>query len=208
MLKSAVIPVIAHGGITVPNQLLYHEPGSGKLLVLLPGLRYSCDRSVLHLIRAMALQHGFDVLSLQYGFQSGGQRPTDEELLAEITAAFTAVMGRGYGEVCFVGKSMGSPLAMALTRAAQVPHVSAILLTPLPEVLGPVDGIRALAIIGTADPVYAMPECRDSRQRADMEWLVLEDLDHGLEVNGDWRRSIAALPQIIAACERFLTPSA
>lgn len=152
VMRSALIPVHTTAGVTVQNQLLFHEPGYGRLLVLMPGRNFSCDRPVLHYIRTMALQIGFDVLSIRYGFQVNDTTPNDGDLIHEVTDASALVMEEGYREVCFVGKSLGSPLALTLARQAQVPEVSVILLTPIPEALGPVAGIRALAVIGTADP--------------------------------------------------------
>ncbi|MEW6227099.1 MAG: hypothetical protein AB1700_03255 [Bacillota bacterium] len=204
-IKSVLISVEPCEGVIVRNQLLYHEPASDRLVVMLPGRNYSCDRPVLHYIRIMSLQHGFDVLSLQYGFQVAGGAPKYEDMLGEVTRTSAAVATRGYSEICFVGKSLGSPLALALARSAQISKVSVTLLTPIPEALQPTDGIRALAVIGTADPVFAMPEYKESRQRGDMEWLVLDGLHHGLEVEGSWTNSMAALKQIVATCERFLT---
>lgn len=90
-------------------------------------------------------------------------------------------------------------------RAMAIQLGSAILLTPTPGVMAtPVAGLRAVAVIGTADPFYSSPEYQAARRREDMEWLVVDGLGHGLEVNGDWAASVAALPRILAFCDRFL----
>ena len=65
---------------------------------------------VLHYIRMISLQHGYDVLSLQYGFQVAGTAPKHgDDVLREARRAVVTTLTRGYREVCFVGKSMGSP---------------------------------------------------------------------------------------------------
>ncbi|MEW5866661.1 MAG: hypothetical protein AB1774_07365 [Bacillota bacterium] len=206
-LESSIVEVESREGVTTRNLLLYHEPASSRLVVMLPGRNYSCDAPVLYYIRLMALEHDFDVLSLQYGFQIVGATPNYEGIVDEATHAVATALTRGYREVCFVGKSLGSPLALALAQSTQVAKVSAILLTPIPAALKPTSGVRALSVVGTADPVFHMPECQESLQRGDMEWVVLEGLDHGLRSEGNWVDSITALKRITAECEHFLTSS-
>lgn len=58
-----------HGA--VQNKQLRHEEPSEKLLVMLPGRKNSCETGLLCYLRGMALLQGFDVLSLEYGFQVG-----------------------------------------------------------------------------------------------------------------------------------------
>ena len=190
-------------GVTVEQRFQVHELRSDRLLVILPGRAYLVSHPVLFHIGQMAYENGWDVLPVQYGFQLGGDPGEGEEsLLAEDVRLATApVLQRGYREVCVVGKSLGTPLAMELARTAGVEAVSRILLTPIGAALVPVDGIRTLAIIGTADPLYAPGLATDTATTA---WRVFERLDHGLVDEGDWRYSVESLAEIVAACEAFV----
>lgn len=191
------------------HQLLCHEPSSQELMVFFPGTNYTCDRSLLYFLRGIGLQQGFDALSLQYGFQAAGVPARDitwDDLKAETAPAFEQAMARNYREICFAGKSVGSYLAAHLAQSAPaVPKVSAILLTPVAEAVPAMGAVRTLAVIGTADPLYENPAIRKARDAGGgVLWQVFEGLDHSLEAQGDWDRSVAALPQVLSCCESFL----
>ncbi len=197
------IRVASPFGVTVDQRFQVHEPRSDRLLVMLPGRAYLVSHPVLFHIGQMAYEQGWDVLPVQYGFQMGGDLGAGgESLLAEDVRLATApVLRRGYREVCVVGKSLGTPLAMELARTADAGVVSRILLTPIGAALTPADGIRTLAVIGTADPLYAPALAVDT---AATTWRVFERLDHGLVDEGDWRYSVESLAAIVGACEAFI----
>lgn len=199
------IPVSSSAGVTVRNRWLRHEdPASDRLLVMLPGRNYPCEAPLFWYLQQAALRQGYDVLALSYGFWRAGVEMDRAAAAAEASEAVRQAAAAGYRHICFAGKSMGSPIARWLAREALAPEVSLLLLTPLPQALDPAEGMRALAVIGTADPVFEMPECHEARNRADMEWLVLDQVNHGLNHPEDWEASMDAIARTIRACERFL----
>ncbi|MCG0239854.1 MAG: hypothetical protein L6E13_11905 [Firmicutes bacterium] len=195
-------------GIPIVHDWWRQDPPASRLMVLLPGRNYSCDRPVLHFLRAVGLELGYDVLCLKYSFQVTGITPPEErwreELAAEVQAALRQVLGQGYREICWVGKSLGSPLAVELSRTVPAERTCAILLTPLEPAMAEMGAVPTLAVIGTADPLYGTAAFAASQGRPGVEWRVFPDLDHGLEVKGDWRRSLAALSDVVSACAEFL----
>ncbi len=76
--------------------------------------------------------------------------------------------------------------------------------TPVPDALTRLGSVRTLAVIGTADPVYALPALAAARQVPGVQWHICPGLDHGLECPGDWAGSVAALPALVGACAAFL----
>jgi hypothetical protein len=103
-----------------------------------------------------------------------------------------------------VGKSLGTPLAVQLAKDVAVESVSLILLTPVGAALHELEGIRTLAVIGTADSLYSPEVIAEFEGDPYVQWCVFENLNHGLEVEGDWQASVRALEDVIAACEQFL----
>jgi len=191
-------------GVKVHHALMMQEDGSDKLLVMLPGRGYTTEHPVLYYLRKAALQLGYDVLSVEYGFQAGHLDLTSENmpyLPDDVQAATQPVLARGYAQVCIAGKSLGTPLAAALARQISETRVSLLLLTPIAGATQGSGAIPTLAIIGTADAAYTPELVKDEPH---LTWRVLEGLNHSLELKGDWRASLAVLPEIIAACEAFL----
>ena len=202
MYTRMTIEVTTAAGVVVDHRLIAHEQPAG-LLVLLPGRGYTCDHPVLHYLRKAAADLGYDVLSVWYSFQMSPQeddaRVTMEQLADEVDQAISVALRRGYDRVCIAGKSLGTPLAAL--HARQVERL--ILLTPIGTAAQDVGATPTLAVIGTADPMYQPEQIETSG--ANVGWLVLDGLDHGLEAPGDWAASLDALARITQACVEFLS---
>lgn len=208
-MRTEAVPTPSGAGVTIQNRLMGPERGSERLLVMLPGNNYSCDAPAFFYLRQAAIQAGWDVLSTSYAFQLVGGEVDGPAMLADVRAAVDRVLGNGYREMCIAAKSLGSAIALPLARSLSGYRVSLLILTPVPAFLAePVGDLRTLIVIGTNDPVYHMTECGAARKRADAEWAVVPGLDHGFNVPGDWKASVAALEQVIAPCVRFLAGAA
>lgn len=208
MVETITLPVESRFGVTVHNQLLAHDPPSDKLLVVLPGKNYTCNHPVLHYLRRAALTLGYDVLSVEFGFQVANadfDATTVETLQAEVDAAVQPALARGYRRVCVAGKSLGTPLAGDLARSLRVEAVSLLLLTPIGGALQGLGSIPTLAVFGSADVLYAPEIVAAFDGHPTVTCRVFDGLNHSLEVKGDWRASLAVLPDIIAACADFLS---
>lgn len=207
MSVQEVIPILSRFGVTTHNVLLKQDPASDKLLIMLPGRAYTCDFPLFYYLRSAAAQQGYDVLSIEYGFQVAHttlDAPQAPDLVADITDTVRPVLARKYKHIVVAGKSLGSPLATNLVRSITDAAVSLMLLTPIGDSTTGIDNTRTLVIIGTADPVYSADQVAAFNNHPKVEWRVFEGLDHGLEVTDHWRESVGIMPEIIEACANFL----
>lgn len=189
-------------GVTARHMFTAHEPASHKLMILLPGRGYTNEGPVLFHTRQMALENGYDVLAVQYGFQAANADLQPEQfsfLPQDVNLATESVLKRGYHEICVVGKSLGTPLAVELAKSITAEKISLILLTPIGGSLSDLDGLPTLAVIGTADPFYT-PELV---KLPGIKWKVFDGFNHGL-IAENWRVSVSALHDMILACENFI----
>ena len=198
-----LIEVESPFGVTVRHRFHLHQPQSDRLMIILPGRGYTVNHPVLSYIGQMAYENGYDVLPVQYGFQVSSDLDLSQMplLQQDVQLATEPVLKRDYREVCVVGKSLGTPLAIDLTQSVPGAVVSQILLTPIGAAMQAASDIDTLAIIGTTDPLYAPELVNDSESTT---WRVFENLDHGLIDDNNWRYSLDCLKDIIAACEAFL----
>lgn len=190
-------------GVTARHTFTTHEPTSDKLMIMLPGRGYTNEGPVMFHTRQMALENGYDVLAVQYGFQAANADLQLEQfpfLSEDIKLAVEPVLKRGYREVCVAGKSLGTPLAVELAKTMTAEKISLILLTPIGGALTDLNGLRVLAVIGTADPFYT-PELV---KMPGIHWKVFEGFNHGLTLQDNWRVSVSALHDMILACEQFI----
>lgn len=204
-LEFAQIDVTTAEGVALRHTLTYHnDPISNRLLVLLPGRAYFVTSPVLHYLGKAGLSAGYDLLPITYGFQAAPERVDGVgDLTAECRAALRKALERGYGEIVIAGKSLGSPVAAALAQEVDVKQVRLILLTPVMGAVDRAGDVDTLAIGGTADPLIDAQAIADEA-RPNVQWRIFDGLDHGLEKDGDWRASIAALADVTAAGDAFL----
>lgn len=191
-------------GVTIDHDFYQpHQPGS-KLMIILPGRGYQVEHPALYYTLLMGLENGFDVLPIRYGFQVNhtsfelSQMPL---LVQDVNAAVQQVLPNNYQDICIVGKSLGTPLAADLATRLNAPRKSQILLTPVPLALQMPPSIPTLAIIGTADSFY---DKAPISQTPEIEWLVLDDLDHSFLKSQDWRASVQAQYTILERCDQFI----
>ncbi len=206
-MKFSTIKVNSHFGITVNNLLITQDTPSDKLLIILPGRGYTCDHPVLYYLRHAGVQLGYDVLSVQYGFQAGNIELTDENvgfLQDDVRQAVEGTLVGGYKRVCVAGKSLGTPLAAETARTLHNDQVSLLQLTPVHGAADNLGSIPTLVVIGTADPLYRPEDVVTFQNHPTIHWEVMPDIDHSLEVRGDWVASLKILPEIIRLCEGFL----
>lgn len=194
-------------GVTTTHELLAQPQASDRLLVLLPGRGYTTDYPLFYYLRKAAFRLGWDVLSVQYGFQAARadlQAQDTPALVEETSQIVLPVIRRGYARVCLAGKSLGTPLAAEIARQVQGAAVRLLMLTPIGGALHGLDGFPTLALIGAADPIYAAEEVAAFAHHPTIRWRVFDKLNHSLEVSGDWHGSLAVLPEIIGVCASFL----
>lgn len=192
-------------GVEIQHPFVTQDDGTDRLLIMLPGHGYRVDYPLFYYLRAAALMRGYDALGVQYAFQVGGAPFGLEkmpDLLADTQDAAQAALARGYRQVVIAGKSLGALLAGQLAAALDDADTRLILLTPVGGAHLLTGGKPTLALIGTADERCSAALAAE--YQAGLRWRVFDGLDHSLEARWDWRASLAALPEVIAACDEFL----
>lgn len=192
------------GPVTVQHPFSRQIAGSNKLLLILPGRAYTNEMPGLYYLREAAEQRGWNVISASFALQTAPGIETGVTMIEESQLVLSAVDLRHYIEVCIAGKSMGSPIASALIHGLDVPRKRLILLTPVGGAVESAGDVRTLAVVGTADPAYDPDAVAADAARPHITWQVLEGVDHGLLVPGDWLGSLAMLTKITGASAAFL----
>jgi len=210
------LDIVGYKGEQVPNTFISDAEETRHLGIVLPGYRYAADMPPLHYVGRLLLEQGADLLRVDYSYYRTDfmQRPQEEQskwISSDVLAACEAGMAhRSYERLTLVGKSLGT-LAMGHLLADHrfqkaicvwmTPILSAKWLCSRIEQLRP----RSLFVIGTTDQFYDPDIMNDLQQATQGQVLVLEGVDHNLEIAGDIPKSLAVLSQIIDATRAFLS---
>jgi len=210
------LEIVTPSGRTVPNHLLKPAGPARSLMVVFPGLNYSCDNPLLYYISRLAVQRSADVLQLwarytDRQFQSLSEADQLKWLLEDARSLIEAARKNGsYERLVLVGKSIGTlTLAALFDQARELSATPAIWLTPLfhqPAVLKSALHTRgrALFIDGSADPSYDAEAMQQVELLDTAQVVLIQEADHSLEIAGDLLRSLKVLRGIVETAASFL----
>lgn len=183
-------------GHEIKNKYLVNEPPSSGLAVLFPGQNYSCDRPLLYYAASVALQGGFDVLRLEYGYWAAGVKFTGEIYPRIIEETFEDVqkcLQKPYKDVFFISKSLGTIFAGEISRRLGPENVNNLFLTPVPMTLHFLADAKCRIIAGSADEQFPKELLENPQNFPLAELVTIENANHSLEIAGDYKKSIEAL---------------
>ncbi len=208
-MKFEKLEITGSRGELLKNTLFSVEGGGRGLAVLFPGAGYTCDMPALYYSRSILLSQKYDVLALEYSFQTMGDFFTPElvpEVLLDGEKTLEKVELEKYSELILVGKSLGTRvLTHLMHRYEELSRAKAVYLTPVfSEQFNNTTGSleqEMFMTIGTQDPFYRLELIEQLQSLKDFRLLVLEGADHGLEIPGECLKSIEVMK---AVCEGII----
>ncbi|WP_091970886.1 hypothetical protein [Propionibacterium cyclohexanicum] len=199
-----------------------------RRVLMLPGVRYSCERPLLSWCAAIAHQHGWWV---QQAWWSLGPESNNESVVGRALdlldaqapdAAHTLVIAKSMGTRAGATASERGWDGIWLTplledvgvREALVGYRGNCLLvgggadhhwTPPPGRVDELFGVPGgLASSGPAEkPAHPLYACAAADRRA-QRWVQVDGANHSLEVPGDWRASLAVQRTVLEIVDRFV----
>ena len=178
------------------------------LMILLPGIGYTCDRPLLYYSGKLARALGWEVRPIPFsGFppkapgDSGFLRRSAAIALQQTEKALQGIDWPAYGDVLFVSKSIGTVAATAFAGERDI-SCGHVLFTPLHETFAcPVRD--AVAFHGTADPWAETDTISSLCEAARVPLYLTPEANHSLET-GDVLRDIQILETVMRRVEAFV----
>jgi len=161
------------------------------------------------------LEQGADLLRIEYvyyrtDFTEQPESERDKRISSDVFAACKAGPSqRSYEKIALIGKSLGT-IAMGHLLADPIfQKATCIWLTPLLTISWLCSRIeqthpRSLFVMGTADRFYKPDILKILEHINRGRSLILEGVNHALEIPGDIPKSLIVLNQIMQAVQEFL----
>lgn len=213
--KLSSLDVVGYKDKPVPNTFIARPRPTRHLGIVLPGYRYPVEMPPLHYAGRLLLEGGADLLRVEYAyyrtdFMKLAESEQDRWMSEDVFAACQAALSRGsYEKITLVGKSMGTLAMGQLLADPAFQKADCVWLTPLLTV----ERLRlrieklhppSLFVIGTADRFYKPEVLKHLEHVTGGRSLVLEGVNHALEIAGDIPKSLTVLDQIVRALQEFL----
>ncbi|ANS74221.1 hypothetical protein AWM70_06180 [Paenibacillus yonginensis] len=175
-----------------------------KLAVIFPGKAYPCTMPLLYYAAQSALEHGCDVLELEYGFQSARTAFELEDLnilLYECKHAMDQIKHK-YEQMVFVSKSIGTLVAGQIGEMLGQDAVRQLFLTPMDGTLPFIQSSRCTVIYGTGDSVFSPASVKAAGEAERAEVHSFEGADHMLGL-GNVQQSLSVLCETCVLYDQF-----
>lgn len=193
------------------NKLICNN--SETLVIALPGLGYTLEKSLLDYSKQLVLDLKLDYLGVEYGFQISREKfnKSDENdirelFLESLDIIFSALELRKYKNIVFIGKSLGTVLQNKLRKEVEKRfevNIKNIYLTPINETLEEELDLNGLVITGTNDSLISL----DNLEKIKLEKIKITEIDgagHSLCIKGNVIESIRALEIIINNIKEYI----
>ena len=185
-----------------------------KIVVLFPGIGYTCDKPLMYYGREVANEAGYEVCrKVAYSYDGGNIRGNHqkmqeafEALYAQAQEALADVDWTQYEEVLFLSKSIGTVIAAAYAKEKGLvgPGFLQVLYTPLEHTFL-FHPQNAIGFLGTADPWCRPAEVIRLAKEQGVPLHVYEGGNHSLET-GNVGKDLEILQDVMErtgeACRR------
>ena len=216
-LEEKSLAIVGYQNQSVANTFFHQNNKTDRLAIVLPGAGYSARMPLLYYTVNLFLDHGADVLTVDYEYRSVAARNNpnfQQKLTADvIAAAQCALQQRHYRQVVLIGKSVGTRAMSWMLSSnkhpfANVLDLRTVWLTPIwsdPQIFQSMldwNG-KSLHIIGTADRHYYTHECEQQIAQSNKTVIAIQNADHSLDVDGDVKSSLDAIHTAVEAISDF-----
>ena len=183
-----------------------------KLAVIFPGIGYTAEKPLLYYAGKLAKEHGYETVNVAYsGFPEKvkGDRAKMEESFRIVMKASKKMLKEldlsGYGDILFIGKSIGTIAAAKLASESPLrDRIRLLLYTPLEDTFS-FDFGKAIAFTGDADPWVGKEKSRICGicEEKGIPCTLIPHANHSLE-SGDVSADIKEMKSIMKATEKFI----
>jgi hypothetical protein len=213
-MELSSLDIVGYKNQPVPNTFIASPNPTRHLGIILPGYRYPAEMAPLHYAGRVMLEQGADVLRVDYAynrtdFTKQSENKQDEWISTDVFAACgTGLSQRSYKKITLAGKSLGTIAMGHLLADERFQKAACIWLTPILTVEWLRSRIeqfrpRSLFIIGTEDQFYKPDHLKHLEAVTNGRAVVIEGVDHSLEIPGDIQKSLRALNQMVEAFQEF-----
>jgi hypothetical protein len=177
---------------------------NSSLAVFFPGQNYSCELPLLYYTSKSAFSNGYDLLMLEYGYQSARSVFEPEKVELIITECYDSIskLIENYESICFVSKSLGTYISGKTADLFPEMPIRHIFLTPINSSIPLINKYGGFVICGTKDEVFAENEIKQVEGFMNTTIHKIEGANHGLEVE-DLQESLMIMKTLVDLTSRF-----
>jgi len=188
-----------------------------RTAVIFPGIGYTCKRPLLYYTAAMAEEHGYDVIRLDYGEDIHSMKCRDLETMNGVAAQgveralpqLTGIDWNACGDILMISKSVGTVIAVRTARQLGIAERARhFMITPIPATLPYLKDMNGVFVSGTGDPYIDREQVlQAAAENPDKALRIFDDCNHSLERKGHTLENLGNLEEVVRLLEKQLRQS-
>ena len=189
-----------------------------KIAIIVPGIGYTTDRSLLYFAGKVAQSAGYEIMKIRFSGFEKGVKGDPEKMKRAFDHAYNQLMEQLHesdkkDDVLFISKSIGTAVSLKADIEKEI-RAKHILFTPLMETMellhkllekqGTKRRSDILVFHGLADPwATDNVRIRDIAEQATVKYYEVSNANHSLET-GDPIVDLGNQKEIMRSCEQFI----
>ncbi len=183
-----------------------------KLAVIFPGMGYHSDKPLLYFTKRIARENGYEIIEVSYEFpyrareimnDRSRMKEAFEIAASQIKEQLGEIDFKGYSDVVFVGKSIGTALAAYFDSLLDV-GARHLVFTPVPQTFEMIRKSAGIVFHGLSDPWCPTDIAESKCMELELELCKVDRANHSLETDSA-SDDIKNLEWIMQKVEQFFS---
>ncbi len=162
-----------------------------KIAVIFPGMGYHSDKPLLYFSKRLAGEKGYEIVEVQYDFPYKAREIMNDKVrmqeafeiaASQIKEQLGSIDFASYGDVVFIGKSIGTALAAYFDHELHV-HARHLIFTPVPQTFELLTAKAGLVFHGLSDPWCPTAVAKEQCDNLQLELYTVDGANHSLETD-------------------------
>lgn len=196
-----------------PIKISSESKGNPQLAIFYPGYGYTLNAPVFFYLQELFSKKDFDILGIDYRYNENTAflNSADEEKDIWFEYDCNAIgkevcnFSKAYSRIVYVGKSLGTTMLMHQLNSGLI-HEKAEIVFLTPGTYSAIQKVknRVLIAYGNADKHHNKSDIELIKDRKDILIKEIENAGHVFEEEGNIRRSILNLLEVIEVIDDFI----
>lgn len=181
----------------------------GKIAVIFPGIGYNPDKPLLYYSRKIALEHGYEVVCIDYSGVDKDCLNNKEKILNAFNAVarqadeqLESIDFSSFSDIIFASKSIGTVAASIYAAKHGIP-ARQVYFTPFPQTFSLAQEGNGLVFFGNKDPWVDPDAIKNLCIEKKLQYRIIEEGNHSLET-GHVHIDVDNINNIIQEAEDYL----
>lgn len=193
--------------IITNHMLIRHEKAKG-LLVMLPGGNNISDRPIMHYLRKVMLDEGYDVLNMDYTGLINNEKSFDNNCndILDVVKEVLLKIKDNYRnlEISMFCRSLGSFVGAKLANASVIDFHKVVIISPTSSTVSEIDSLECKFYFDRKDKYLSSESYELLISKPNVTYKEYKDGGHNFEIDNNIEETIEIMKDVVLDMSDYL----